>query len=106
LFKTETERYLMDVYDRTIKVIESIWTCRDLQSGIMDLHKNTASNRIKGITIMSTIFISLAFIAGIYEMDFQNMPELETKWPYPSVYVFIVILAILMLILFGKNKWL
>ena len=110
MFKTGTDRYFMDFRDLTIQVIESLETCLDLQSGIMDLYMNTANNRMnkimKLLTIMSTIFIPLTFIAGIYGMNFQNMPELETKWAYSAVWVFMVILAILMFILFSKKKWL
>ena len=110
LLKPDTERYFMDIHDHTIQVIESLETYRDLQSGIMDLYMNTASNRMneimKVLTIMSTIFIPLTFIAGIYGMNFQNMPELEYKWAYPSVWFLMIVLVIFMLIVFKKKKWL
>jgi magnesium transporter len=79
----------MDVYDHPIQVIESLKTCRNLQSGIIDLYMNTASNRmneiVKVLTIKSTTFIPLTSIAGIYGRNFQSVPELETKWAYPAV---------------------
>ena len=66
-------------------------TYRDLLSGIMDLYMNTASNRMneimKVLTIMSTIFIPMTFIAGIYGMNFENMPELHYKWSYPLAWL-------------------
>tara|TARA_B110000046_G_scaffold95045_1_gene102786 strand:+ start:8443 stop:8655 length:213 start_codon:yes stop_codon:yes gene_type:complete len=69
---------------------------------------NSASNRMneimKVLTIMSSIFIPLTFIAGIYGMNFQHMPELEYSWAYPAVWVFMVVLVIFMLILFKKRK--
>ena len=110
LLNADTERYFMDVYDHTIQVIESLETYRDLQSGIMDLYMNTASNRMneimKVLTIMSSIFIPLTFIAGIYGMNFQHMPELGYSWAYPAVWVLMIVLVIFMLILFKKRKWL
>jgi magnesium transporter len=110
LLSKDTERYFMDVYDHTIQVIESLETYRDLQSGIMDLYMNTASNRMneimKVLTIVSTIFIPLTFIAGIYGMNFQHMPELGYTWGYPAVWILMLVLVILMLIVFKKRKWL
>jgi len=110
LLNADTERYFMDIYDHTIQVIESLETYRDLQSGIMDLYMNTASNRMneimKVLTIMSSIFIPLTFIAGIYGMNFQHMPELGYTWAYPAVWILMVVLVIFMLILFKKRKWL
>ena len=110
LLSADTERFFMDVYDHTIQVIESLETYRDLQSGIMDLYMNTASNRMneimKVLTIMSTIFIPLTFIAGIYGMNFQHMPELGYSWSYPAGWVLMIALVIFMLILFKRKRWL
>lgn len=110
LMKKETERFFMDVYDHTIQVIESLETYRDLLSGIMDLYMNTASNKMneimKVLTIVSTIFIPLTFIAGIYGMNFQYIPELEYKWGYPIIWILMIVIAIIMLILFKRKKWL
>lgn len=110
LLSPDTERFFMDVYDHTIQVIESLETYRDLQSGIMDLYMNTASNRMneimKVLTIMSSIFIPLTFIAGIYGMNFQHMPELGYNWAYPAVWILMIVLVIVMLLLFKKKKWL
>lgn len=110
LMSKETERYFTDVYDHTIQVIESMETYRDLLSGIMDLYMNTASNRMneimKVLTIMSTIFIPMTFIAGIYGMNFDHMPELHYKWSYPIAWIIMIGVAVFMLIYFRKKKWL
>jgi len=109
LLEKETERFLTDLYDHTIQVIESLETYRDLLSGIMDLFMNTASNRMneimKVLTIMSTIFIPLTFIAGIYGMNFEHMPELGFEWSYPIVWGLMILVAIGMLLFFRKKKW-
>lgn len=109
LLQKDTERFFSDVYDHTIQIVESLETYRDLLSGIMDLYMNTASNRMneimKVLTIMSTIFIPLTFIAGIYGMNFQHMPELTYKWAYPAAWGLMVIVAIFMLIFFKRKKW-
>ena len=110
LLRKETERYLMDVYDHTIHVIESLDTYRDLLGGVMDLYMNSVSNRMnevmKVLTIMSSIFIPLTFIAGIYGMNFENIPELSYKWGYPMVWLAMVIIAILLLLMFRRKNWL
>jgi len=108
LLKPDAEHFFMDVYDHTIQVIESLETNRDLQSGTMDLYVNTARYRMNGIvkvlTIMSTIFIPLTFIAGVYGISFQHMPELGYNWAYPAVWILMIV--IIMLILFKKKRWL
>ncbi|MEQ8910579.1 MAG: magnesium/cobalt transporter CorA [Vicingaceae bacterium] len=110
LLNKETERFFSDVYDHTIQVIESMETYRDLLSGIMDLYMNTASNRMneimKVLTIMSTIFIPMTFIAGIYGMNFEHMPELSYRWAYPAAWCLMIGVAIFMLFYFKRKKWL
>jgi len=109
LISRETERFLTDVYDHTIQVIESLETYRDLHSSIMDLYMNMASNKMneimKVLTIMSTIFIPITFIAGIYGMNFQHMPELGYSWAYPAVWVLMLAVVVGMLIFFRFKKW-
>jgi magnesium transporter len=110
LLGKETERYFSDVYDHTIHVIESLDTYRELLGGIMDLYMNSVSNKMneimKVLTIMSTIFIPLTFIAGIYGMNFEYIPELGIRWGYAGVWVLMIIIAIIMLLIFKRKKWL
>lgn len=109
LLRRETERFLNDVYDHTIQVIESLETYRDLQSSIKDLYMNMTSNKMneimKVLTIMSTIFIPITFIAGIYGMNFQHMPELSYSWAYPAVWALMFLVVVIMLLYFRSKKW-
>lgn len=109
LISQETERFLTDVYDHTIQVIESLETYRDLHSSVMDLYMNMASNKMneimKVLTIMSTIFIPITFIAGIYGMNFEHMPELKQPYAYPILWAVMVFVVVAMLFFFRKKKW-
>jgi magnesium transporter len=79
-----THPYLQDVYDHIIQVIDAVETFRDILSGMLDLYLSSVSNRMnevmKVLTIISTLFIPLTFIAGVYGMNFRHMPELEWPW--------------------------
>jgi magnesium transporter len=90
LIQETTHIYLRDVYDHTIQVIDTIESFRDVLSGLSDLYLSTVSNRMnevmKVLTIMATIFIPLTFIAGIYGMNFEFMPELKWQWSYPVLW--------------------
>ncbi len=99
-----------DIYDHIVQLLDTIESFREVLSSLLDLYLSTVSNRMnevmKVLTIMATIFIPLTFIAGIYGMNFKNMPELEWPWGYGLVWLLMVALAVIMLILFKKKKWL
>lgn len=105
-----TQPYVRDLYDHTIQIIDTIETYRDTVSGLLDIHLSAISNRMnevmKTLTIISTIFIPLNFIAGIYGMNFVNMPELKTTWGYPVVWCVFITVALTMLYYFRRKKWL
>lgn len=107
--RKETVPYLRDVYDHIYQCIDSIETYRELLSGMMDLYLSSISNRMneimKVLTIISTIFIPLTFIAGVYGMNFHYMPELTSQWGYPLTLLFMAILALLMVYYFKRKKW-
>lgn len=109
LIKESTGIYLRDIYDHTIQVIDNIETFRDMLSGMLDIYLSGISNRMneimKVLTIMATLFIPLTFIVGLYGMNFKYMPELEWRWGYPLVLLFMVSVAIIMLFYFRKKKW-
>ena len=102
--------YLRDVYDHTIQVIDSVETYRDMISGMLDIYLSSVSNRMnevmKVLTIISTIFIPLTLVAGIYGMNFRFMPELEMRWGYPIVLLSMFLVGGIMIIYFRKRKWL
>ncbi|WP_440951925.1 magnesium/cobalt transporter CorA [Methanococcoides sp. FTZ1] len=108
--RESTAIFLKDVYDHTIQVIDTIESYRDILSTMLDLYLSTASNRMneimKVLTIIATIFIPLTFIAGIYGMNFENMPELGWQWGYPAVWVIMLSVAIGMIGYFRNLKWL
>lgn len=105
-----TQIYLRDVYDHTIQVMDAIESSREILSSLLDLYLSSVSNRMnevmKVLTIIATIFIPLTFIAGIYGMNFQYMPELGWKWGYFGALGVMVIVGILMLLFFKRKKWL
>ena len=109
LVKEHTAIYLRDVYDHTIRVIETIETFRDMVSGMVDVYLSSVSNRtnevMKVLTIIATIFMPLTFIVGIYGMNFENMPELGWRWGYLAVWLTIMAVSLSMLAYFRKKKW-
>ena len=106
----ETVRFFSDVYDHTIHIIETFETYRDLTTGLMDMYMTSISNKMnevmKVLTIIATIFIPLTFIAGIYGMNFENMPELKMENGYFYALGAMGVVLILMLVYFKKKKWL
>ncbi len=110
LFKESTSLYLRDVHDHTIRVIETVEGYRDLISGMMDIYLSSLSNRMnevmKVLTIISTIFIPVTFIAGVYGMNFDFMPELHSKWGYVGVWILMLAIMISLVFYFRRKKWL
>jgi magnesium transporter len=110
LISAATKVYLRDVYDHAVQVIDTLETFREMVSAMLDIYLSSISYRInavmKVLTIITTIFMPLTFIVGIYGMNFKYMPELESRWGYPIVLIVIAIIASLMLLFFRKQKWL
>jgi len=110
LVQETTGIFLRDVYDHTIQVIDTVETFRDLLAGMLDLYLSSVSNRMnevmKVLTIIATIFIPLTFLAGVWGMNFDWMPELRWRWGYALAWGLMLGLAVLMLVLFRKKKWL
>lgn len=108
--RKNTRRFLFDVYEHILQLNEYIDTQRDLLSSLSELYNSGISNRMNQVmmvlTVMSSIFIPLTFIAGIYGMNFENMPELKWEYGYYGVWVIIIGIAATMLFLFRKKKWL
>lgn len=104
-----TEPYLRDVYNHIVQAIDMTETCRDLLSGLADLHLSNTSYKLneimKVLTIISTIFIPLTFIAGVYGMNFTHMPELYYRWGYAIVWGVMLLIAGCMIYYFKKKKW-
>ena len=110
IIKKNTHVFLRDLYDHTIQVIDTIETFRDMISGMLDIYMSSVSNKMnevmKVLTIFAAIFIPLTFIAGVYGMNFQHMPELSIPWAYPAVWIIIIIVSVSLLAFFKHKKWL
>ncbi|MBA7519276.1 Cobalt/magnesium transport protein CorA [subsurface metagenome] len=109
LIDKSTNIYLRDIYGHTIQVMDTVETLRDVISGTLDVYLSSVSNKMneimKVLTIIATIFIPLTFIAGVYGMNFQYMPELKWVWAYPLILSVMLIIGIVMVIFFKKRKW-
>jgi len=109
LVESNTRIYIRDVYDHIIQIIDTVETYRDMLSNMIDIYLSSMSNRLnevmKVLTIISTIFIPITFIASIYGMNFIYMPEFTSKWSYPVVWFIILTIIIAMVIYFKRKKW-
>ena len=110
LISEQIEIYFRDVYDHAIRINESIESYRDMLSGLLDVYMSNVSNKMnevmKVLTIFAAIFIPLTFIAGLYGMNFQFMPELEWHWGYFTVLLFMALVGASMLVYFRRKRWL
>lgn len=101
--------YLHDVYDHLIQIVDSVETYQDILSNMLDTYLSSISNKtndtMKVLTIISTIFIPLTFLAGIYGMNFKNIPELSIPHGYLYFWIVSAVLVVLMVLFFHKKKW-
>ncbi|ABE51617.1 magnesium/cobalt transporter CorA [Methanococcoides burtonii] len=109
LIMDSTHVYLKDVHDHIIQIIDTIETYKEMLSGMLDIYLSSLSNKMnevmKVLTLVATIFIPLTFIAGVYGMNFQHMPELGWKWSYPVVWLIMISVGMSMVLYFKKMKW-
>lgn len=120
LVQRETKVYLRDCYDHTIQVMDLIETYRDTASGLMEMYLSSVGMRtneiMRVLTVVSSIFIPLTFLAGVWGMNFQgekdgqalpwNMPELHHPLGYPACLTAMAIVAISQVLYFKRKKWL
>ncbi|HEY8405028.1 MAG TPA: magnesium/cobalt transporter CorA [Flavobacteriales bacterium] len=106
----ENAKYYRDLYDHVIYESENLAMYRELVANLLDLYHSNLGikmNQImKVLTIITTIFVPLTFIVGVYGMNFENMPELQMKNGYFIVLGVMALLVILMLVYFQRKKWL
>jgi len=115
LVADETRVYLRDVHDHTIQIIDLVESYRDIASGVTEIYLAAVSLRtndiMKVLTIISTIFIPLTFLVGVYGMNFNtdrspwNMPELNWYWGYPLIWLIMLAIAAAMLVSFWRRGW-
>ena len=109
LLQESTKIFFRDVYDHVIQIVDTIETLREMVSTSLDIYLSSISYRLntvmKVLTIITTIFMPLTFIVGIYGMNFEHMPELKWEWGYPLVLGLMVTIVIAMLGFFKGKKW-
>ena len=115
-----TKVYLRDCYDHTVQLMDLVESYRDVLSGLMELYLSSVGIRtnqiMKVLTVISSIFIPLTFIVGIYGMNFErvvdgrkmpwNMPELYQPWGYAAVMLLMLGIAVFQILYFKKRRWL
>ena len=121
LITEHTKLFLKDIYDHSMQIIDLVESYKEITSSLIDLHLSFVSNRtndvMKVLTIMSSIFIPLTFIAGVYGMNFsyddpetgrvlhKNMPELYAENGYVYTLIGMGIIALLQIIFFWRKGW-
>jgi magnesium transporter len=111
----EVQIYLRDCYDHAIQVLDMVETYRELAASLMDVYLSSVSNKtnevMKFLTVVSSIFIPLTFIAGVYGMNFNtekspfNMPELDWYWGYVACLVLMAVIAFGLIFFFWRRGW-
>lgn len=101
--------FLRDLYENTVQVLDSLEVYREAAGSIQEVYLSSMSNRMnevmKVLTIISTIFIPLTFIVGVYGMNFRHMPELDLPWAYPAAWGVMILIALGMVAFFKRKKW-
>jgi magnesium transporter len=109
LVREGTQIYLRDLYDHAVQVLDTVETYRDILAGMLDIYLSSVSNRMnevmKVLTVIATIFIPLTFVAGIYGMNFEHMPELAWRYGYLFFWCIIVAIGAGMLLFFRRKHW-
>jgi magnesium transporter len=109
LINPKTYTYFSDVYDHLSHFVQSIESYRETIGSLMDLHVSNNAYRMNNImmtlTIIATIFIPLTWVAGIYGMNFQFMPELSWKYGYPVIVFIMVAIGTVMYFFMKRKKW-
>jgi magnesium transporter len=109
LVSAETRIFLRDVYDHAVQAMELVETLREMSVSVMEVYLSSQNQRLnavmKVLTVISTIFIPLTFIASIYGMNFKHMPELDSTWGYPAVLAVMLVTAGGMVAYFRHRGW-
>ncbi len=110
LIRHENQVFWRNLYDHSVQVIDLVETCRDTLASLHDTYLSSLSNRMnevmKTLTIISTIFIPLTFIAGVYGMNFQHMPELSWRLGYWMVWLLMISISVALVLMFRRRGWL
>ena len=109
LIDDQLQKYFSDIYENAVKISETFDTYRDLMGNLREAYQSSISNRANEImrvfTAITTVFMPLTLITGIYGMNFKNMPELDYEYSYFIVIGIIAALGITMYLIFRKKDW-
>jgi len=109
LISQTARTYLRDTHDHVVQTTEAVESARELVNGQINTYLTVISNRMnevmKTLTIVASIFIPLTFMAGIYGMNFEHMPELQKQWAYPALLVLMTLTAGGMVLYFWRKGW-
>jgi magnesium transporter len=109
-FSDDIEPFIADLRVHVFHISDALDTMRESMASVMDAHLSLVTMRtndvMKVLTIMASIFIPLTFVAGVYGMNFQHMPELDEPWAYPAVWVVMVAIGLAMVAYFRRKGWL
>jgi magnesium transporter len=101
--------FFRDIFDHLVRVTDLAESYRDLISGSLEAYLSVVSNRLneimKVLTIFSAIMLPLTFIAGVYGMNFDNMPEIHSRYGYYTVWILMIVIALAMLYWFWRRGW-
>jgi magnesium transporter len=110
LIENRTHAYLQDAYDHCIQIIETVESYREINAGLRDMYLSSVSYKMNQImqvlTIVSSIFIPMTFVAGVYGMNFQHIPELTWEYGYPYFWMINTVIFTTLLAIFRWKKWL
>lgn len=109
LIDDQLQKYFSDIYENAVKISETFETYRDLMGNLREAYQSSIANRANEImrvfTAITTVFMPLTVITGIYGMNFTNMPELDWKYGYFVVIGIMITLGLSMFFIFRKKDW-
>ena len=109
LIDDQLQKYFSDIYENAVKISETFETYRDLMGNLREAYQSSIANRANEImrvfTAITTVFMPLTVITGIYGMNFDNMPELHWKYGYYAVIGLMITLGLTMFFIFRKKDW-
>jgi len=110
LIAEATRVYFRDVYDHVVQVIDTVETLRETTAEMLDIYLSSTTYRMTGImkvlTIITTIFMPLSFVAGLYGMNFRYLPGINARWGFAFVLAGMLVIGIAMLVFFRRKRWL
>jgi len=103
-------RFMTNCHTHAVQISDVVDSHRDLAASLAELHLSMIGTRtnevVKLLTVVTSIFIPLTFIVGVYGMNFDYMPELHLRWGYPTVWALMIALALGLLVYFRRRGWL